>query len=134
MTSLIDYAKPDELKREVNDKFRTKFPHVKITLSKLRSLKREMVHICQGSVSNSVTSTAVSMLTVAHAHAYFDSLCLSGAVQKTSRKPLAGACVMISAKLNDVKGDVLEALIEVIIDLFVCSFPPGNICFGHIMY
>lgn len=114
MTSLIDYAKPDELKREVNDKFRTKFPQVKITLSKLRSLKREMVHICRGIVcSSNEASPAVTMLTVAHAHAFFDCLCLSGAVEKTSRKPLAGACVMISAKVNDVKGDILATLIEV---------------------
>ncbi|KAF2349998.1 Cyclin N-terminal [Trinorchestia longiramus] len=115
LTSLIDYAKPDDLKREVNDKFRSKFPHVKITLSKLRSLKREMVHICQQSFSSSCGGHAPegwSLLTVALAHSYFDSLCLNGAVHKTSRKPLAGACLLISAKLNDVKGEVLVDLIE----------------------
>ncbi|XP_018008184.1 CDK5 and ABL1 enzyme substrate 1 [Hyalella azteca] len=112
LTSLIDYAKPDELKREVNDKFRTKFPHVRITLTKLRSLKREMVHICQQSFSSSTASEGWALLTVAHAHSYFDSLCLNGSVYKATRKPLAGACLLISAKINDVKGDTLVTLIE----------------------
>jgi len=156
MASILSYAKPTALKAELNDKFRAKFPRVNITLSKLRSLKREMIQICRGlnlmtggslatglagmgscsnsgstsnainscggtgSAANASTSTnsycpdtrCLNMYIVAMAHAFFDGLCLSGAVGKATRKPLAGACLIISAKLNDVRGDALKAAIE----------------------
>ncbi|XP_038056872.1 CDK5 and ABL1 enzyme substrate 1-like isoform X3 [Patiria miniata] len=111
MVSILDYTKPSELKKDINQKFKDKFPHIDLSLSKLRSIKREMKKIA-------VDAGTMEMLTLAHAYVYYEKLVLYGKINKENRKLCAGACLTLAAKLSDTKGADLQNLIKEIEDTF----------------
>ncbi|PIK48135.1 putative CDK5 and ABL1 enzyme substrate 2 isoform X2 [Apostichopus japonicus] len=109
--SVIDYAKPSALKRDINEKFKARYPGIDLTLSKLRSIKREMKKIL-------VDECELDPGVLALAYVYFEKLVLYEKINKENRKLLAGVCLLLSAKLNDIKGAELQTLIKEIEDTF----------------
>ncbi|KAM4691985.1 CDK5 and ABL1 enzyme substrate 2 [Rhinophrynus dorsalis] len=105
MTTVIEYVKPSDLKKDMNETFKEKFPHVKLTLSKIRSLKREMRNVAK--------ECNLEPVTVAMSYVYFEKLVLQGRVNKQNRKLCAGACVLLGAKISsDFKKPELKHLLD----------------------
>ncbi|XP_031422126.1 CDK5 and ABL1 enzyme substrate 2 [Clupea harengus] len=105
MTTVIEYVKPSDLKKDMNETFKEKFPHIKLTLSKIRSLKREMRTM--GEESN------LQPVTVAMAFVYFEKLVLQGRLNKQNRKLVAATCVLLAAKISsDLRKQEVKHLID----------------------
>ncbi|XP_018090459.1 CDK5 and ABL1 enzyme substrate 2 isoform X2 [Xenopus laevis] len=105
MTTVIEYVKPGDLKKDMNETFKEKFPYVKLTLSKIRSLKREMRNVAK--------ECNLEPVTVAMSYVYFEKLVLQGRVNKQNRKLSAGACVLLAAKISsDFKKPELKHLLD----------------------
>ncbi|XP_068710833.1 CDK5 and ABL1 enzyme substrate 1-like isoform X3 [Montipora foliosa] len=111
LVSMVAYAKPSELKKDLNEQFREKFPNLSITLTKLRSLKKDIMKIA------STQECQLDPATVAYAFVYFEKLILKEKINKANRKLLAGSCLLLAAKFNDdMRREKVKELIEAIED------------------
>ncbi|RVE68540.1 hypothetical protein OJAV_G00092790 [Oryzias javanicus] len=79
MTTVIEYVKPFDLKKDMNETFKEKFPHIKLTLSKIRSLKREIRKLAQD-------ECGYEEPTVAMAFVYFEKLDVKLLIDKLEEK------------------------------------------------
>ncbi|KAK2825203.1 hypothetical protein Q7C36_019130 [Tachysurus vachellii] len=114
MTTVIEYVKPSDLKKDMNETFKEKFPHIKLTLSKIRSLKREMHTVGE--------ECALQPVTIAMAFAYFEKLVLQGRLNKHNRKLVAAACLLLAAKISsDFKKQEVKQLIDKLEERFRLS-------------
>ncbi|MBN3293912.1 CABL2 enzyme, partial [Polypterus senegalus] len=105
MTTIIEYVKPSDLKKDMNETFKEKFPHIKLTLSKIRSLKEDMWNVAD--------ECGLQPVTVAMAYVYFEKLVLQGRLNKQNRKLSAAACVLLAAKISsDLKKQEVRQLID----------------------
>eukprot|EP01135_Chromosphaera_perkinsii_P010411 Nk52_evm83s2118 gene=Nk52_evmTU83s2118 len=110
MVSLIQYVKPSELKKDLNEQFKEIHPDVDITLSKLRSLKKDMFEI-------GIKLCDVDLSTVAVAFVYFEKLILNGTLKKHNRKYIAANCLVLATKFHNPPYEMNE-LYEAIEKLF----------------
>ncbi|XP_048033411.1 CDK5 and ABL1 enzyme substrate 2 [Megalobrama amblycephala] len=114
MTTVIEYVKPSDLKKDMNETFKEKFPHIKLTLSKIRSLKREIRSVGEES--------SLQPVTIAMAFVYFEKLVLQGRLNKQNRKLVAAACLLLAAKISsDLKKQEVKQLIDKLEERFRIS-------------
>lgn len=85
-----------EQRKILNERFRAKFPELRISYTKLRSIKREMADVA--------VATKVDMATIAHAFVYYERVVLQGRITKANRKEIAAACFIIAVKICDPVG------------------------------
>ncbi|XP_008412633.1 CDK5 and ABL1 enzyme substrate 2-like isoform X2 [Poecilia reticulata] len=105
VTTIIEYVKPSDLKKDMNETFKEKFPHIKLTLSKIRSLKREMRAMSE--------EYGLQPVTIAMAFVYFEKLVLQGRLNKQNRKLVAAECVLLAAKISsDLRKPEVKQLID----------------------
>uniref|UniRef100_A0A5K3FN26 Cyclin N-terminal domain-containing protein n=1 Tax=Mesocestoides corti TaxID=53468 RepID=A0A5K3FN26_MESCO len=123
VTSILGYRRPNEHKRNINREFHQRFPNIQLTLTKMRSIKLALLSIA--------FRLNLDLWIVAHAYVLFEKMILKLFVCKVNRKLCAGAAMLISAKLNDLKGAALLSLIQVSSPLPPVSFFANSHLFSN---
>lgn len=141
---MIEYVKPSDLKKDMNETFREKFPHIKLTLSKIRRcadvtassavvsnhfffIFSEMKNLSVSVTPPPLPSSSLKRemravseefglqpVTTAMAFVYFEKLVLQGRLNKQNRKLVAAACVLLAAKISS---DLRKPEVKQLIDV-----------------
>jgi len=120
IVSIVQYAKPAKVKKDINERFKEEFPAVTITLTKLRSLKAEILAISQ--------KMLLDVAVIACAFVYFEKAVLKTKITKHNRKCIAGACLLLAIKFcDDIYSKNIKSCMEAITDQFRLS-PKEIVC------
>jgi len=108
MSSIIQYSRPSDLKRELNEQFRSLHPDLdpSLTLTQIRKVKKNIYLAAQ--------EMDLELSSVAKAYVYFERLILKKEVNKYNRKLIGATCLFLATKVNDPKevsyADLLRVL------------------------
>lgn len=91
---------------DINEIFRDEYPHIQLSWNKLQTIKEELHRI------NKI-EPRIELSVIAQSYVYFEKLFLGNYINKNTRKRSAGACLLMSAKLNDIKGATMKSMIQV---------------------
>jgi hypothetical protein len=113
MVSVIEYRKAESEKKDLNKRFRDVFPHIRVTLSKIRSIKKEMRQVSM--------DMQLDDGVLCYAFVYFEKMILMGKAHKSNRKFLAGASLLVAAKFLDIERSRIKSLIHEITSIMKIS-------------
>ncbi|VDK66224.1 unnamed protein product [Cylicostephanus goldi] len=98
------FANAQVTKATLNERFAEKFPHIHLTYSKLRSIKKDLWLLSK--------ECDVDEYTLAQAYVYFERIVCKGLISKYNRKFVAGVAFLVAVKLNDYKKPDITRVLE----------------------
>lgn len=108
MSSIIQYSRPSDLKKELNEQFRQLHPDLdpSLTLTQIRKVKKNIYLVAQ--------EMDLELSSVAKAYVYFERLILKKEVNKYNRKLIGATCLFLATKVNDPKEVSYANLLKVL--------------------
>ena len=104
IVSFLEYENPESFKKDENDQFKEKWPEVDITLSKMKSIKRDLLKVAE--------AKQLPIMVLCYSYCYFETLAFSRYINKANRKLAAGACLMLAKKFLSCNICILSELTE----------------------
>ena len=106
IVSFLEYENPESFKKDENDLFKEKWPEVDITLSKMKSIKRDLLKV--------VEAKKLPTMVLCYAYCYYETLAFSKFINKANRKLAAGACLLLAKKFLFCNVSILPELTEIL--------------------